>query len=269
MSQPPPPPPGILPNSANFQYPSPPAPVPVNASPGIQSHMAVLPHPGLQYLTQLDQLLIHQLLERFEIMSGWETENRYIIKNTLGQQIYFAAEQSDSFSRAIAGSHRDFTMKILDNYNQEVINIYRPAAFFIQSDPIRVFVPPGHILGYITQEFNLAPTFNIHNPRMEIVLRIEAPLLSLNFSGDVHYNILGGNHVKIGRITKQWSGYVQEMFTDADNFSLTFPIDLDVSYKAILLAAVFLIDFSYHENNHRKKKRVHPAMIQQTGCSLM
>lgn len=32
-----------------------------------------------------------------------------------------------------------------------------------------------------------------------------------------------------------------EMFTDADNFGLEFPMDLDVSMKAVLLGAAFLI----------------------------
>ena len=45
----------------------------------------------------------------------------------------------------------------------------------------------------------------------------------------------------VGQIRKQWSGIVKEMFTDADNFGITFPMDLDVNIKATLLGAVFLI----------------------------
>ena len=37
------------------------------------------------------------------------------------------------------------------------------------------------------------------------------------------------------------------MFTDAQNFGVTFPIDLDVKVKATLLGATFLIDFMYFE----------------------
>ena len=47
--------------------------------------------------------------------------------------------------------------------------------------------------------------------------------------------------MKIGRITKNWSGFEKEAFTDADNFGVTFPKDLDVKCKVTLLAAVFLI----------------------------
>lgn len=45
----------------------------------------------------------------------------------------------------------------------------------------------------------------------------------------------------VGRINKQWTGYLQEAFTDADNFGIKFPLDLDVKIKAVLLGACFLI----------------------------
>jgi hypothetical protein len=49
--------------------------------------------PGLEYLTQVDQLLVNQQVELLEILTGWETANKYRIRNTLGQQVYFAAER--------------------------------------------------------------------------------------------------------------------------------------------------------------------------------
>lgn len=45
----------------------------------------------------------------------------------------------------------------------------------------------------------------------------------------------------IGKISKQWSGLAREIFTDADFFGITFPLDLDVRMKAVLLGATFLI----------------------------
>ena len=40
--------------------------------------------------------------------------------------------------------------------------------------------------------------------------------------------------LKVGKITKQWSGFGREMFTDSDNFGVTFPIDLDVKVTSVL-----------------------------------
>lgn len=45
----------------------------------------------------------------------------------------------------------------------------------------------------------------------------------------------------MGRICKQWSGLAREMFTDADHFGISFPMDLDVKMKAVLIGACFLI----------------------------
>lgn len=47
--------------------------------------------------------------------------------------------------------------------------------------------------------------------------------------------------VEVGRISKQWSGLLKEAFTDTDNFGISFPMDLDVKMKAVLLGALFLI----------------------------
>ena len=33
----------------------------------------------------------------FAVVTGWETENKYRVRNTLGQQVYFAAERKLEF----------------------------------------------------------------------------------------------------------------------------------------------------------------------------
>lgn len=53
----------------------------------------------------------------------------------------------------------------------------------------------------------------------------------------------------VGRVSKQWTGYIQEAFTDADNFGIKFPLDLDVKIKAVLLGACFLI-VSFYMADH-------------------
>lgn len=52
---------------------------------------------------------------------------------------------------------------------------------------------------------------------------------------------------EVGKISKQWSGLMREAFSDADLFGVTFPMDLDVRMKAVMLGACFLIvsDFRF------------------------
>ena len=47
--------------------------------------------------------------------------------------------------------------------------------------------------------------------------------------------------MKVGQISKQWGGLMRELFTDADNFGVSFPADLDVRMKAVMIGACFLI----------------------------
>ena len=43
--------------------------------------------------------------------------------------------------------------------------------------------------------------------------------------------------MQVGKITKQWSGIGRELFTDSDNFGVSFPKDLDVK---VLYSIYFL-----------------------------
>ncbi len=65
---------------------------------------------------------------------------------------------------------------------------------------------------------------------------------------------------QVGEIRKQWSGFIKESLTDADNFGVTFPQDLDVRTKATLLGAVFLIDFMFFEKAGNKENDM-PGML--------
>jgi hypothetical protein len=44
----------------------------------------------------------------------------------------------------------------------------------------------------------------------------------------------------IGKISKYWSGFVNDVFTNADNFGIHVPGDLDVTVKAAMIGACFL-----------------------------
>ena len=88
---------------------------------------AVCP-PGLEYLTNIDQLLVKQKVELLEAFIGFETNNKFSVKNSMGQKVYTAIEQNDCLTRNCCGPIRPFDMKILDNFKNEVIHLNRPLA---------------------------------------------------------------------------------------------------------------------------------------------
>ncbi|KAF2897511.1 hypothetical protein ILUMI_08667 [Ignelater luminosus] len=210
--------------------------------------------PGLEYLTMIDHLLVQQRVELLQAISGFETENKYTVHNSLGQKVYYATEMSDSRLRNWCGSLRPFEIKVLDNFGNQVMNLKRPLAckwccFPCCLQSLEVSAPPGNVVGVIEQEWGiLYPKFSIKNPSGDVVLRIEGPMLTMACCSDVDFKVLsvdGSNQV--GKISKQWAGYVKEAYTVADNFGISFPMDLDVRMKAVMLGACFLIDMMYYE----------------------
>lgn len=209
---------------------------------------------GLEYLINIDQLLVHQKVELLEALIGFETKNKFTVKNSQGQKVFYAVEDSDCCSRNCCGPIRPFDMKILDNFKNQVMQLSRPLAcdscwFPCCLQKMEVYAPPGCLIGTVEQEWSiLAPEFSVKNSAGDTVLRIEGPVCTFSMCGDVEFKVLSkdGSTV-VGRISKQWSGLLREAFTDADYFGITFPMDLDVRMKAVMLGACFLIDAMFFE----------------------
>lgn len=223
--------------------------------------------PGLEYLSTIDQLLVQQKVELIEVITGFETNNKFNVKNTLGQKVYWAAEENDCCTRNCCGPLRRFNMKVYDIYQNEVMHMRRPAActsccFPCCLQSIDVSAPPGNFIGRVEQTWSvLYPHFSIKNANNETVLRIKGPFCTWSIcGGDVEFKIFTVNDEEVGRISKQWSGLARELFTDADFFGISFPMDLDVNMKAVMLGACFLIDAMFFEKAGNREEDK-PGMI--------
>ncbi|GAB1597817.1 phospholipid scramblase 1-like [Argonauta hians] len=224
--------------------------------------------PGLEYLSMIDQILVKQQVEILEVVSGFECANKYILVNAVGQQVYFAGEESSLCMRQCCGSSRGFVMHISDNMAQEVMRITREfkccagccwwACCSACSLEVTVEAPVGQVIGKVKQTCSfLQPMFDITTPDDDVVFQIKGPVCICDgpcCMQDQKFKVYdhdGSNH--IGTISKQYSGFVNEMVTSADNFGVTFPMDLDVKMKATMIGAVFLIDFMFFENKNKNK----------------
>ncbi|ESP00896.1 hypothetical protein LOTGIDRAFT_200611 [Lottia gigantea] len=212
--------------------------------------------PGLQYLTQVDQLMVKQKLEAIEAVTGFETNNKYEITNSMGQRIYQAVEDTCCCTRNCCGASRPFDIKILDNTRKQVIHLSRPLRCSTCWCPcclqkVTVEAPPGKTVGYVRQAWSCCkPKFKINDASDQTILRIKGPCCQWNICGDIDFDVTSADEsTDVGRISKQWTGLAKEMFTDADNFGMSFPLDLDVKIKSVMLGAVFLIDFMFFEKD--------------------
>ncbi|XP_056600587.1 phospholipid scramblase 1 [Triplophysa dalaica] len=212
--------------------------------------------PGLEYLIQIDQVLVHQKIELVEAILGWETNNKYMVKNSIGQQVFYASEENNCCNRQFCGPMRSFVIHVQDNMGQEVMTLIRPLKCASCCCPcclqeLEIQSPPGTPIGYVIQDWDLClPKFTVQNEKREGVLKIVGPFCSLKCCADVNFEVLSMDELaKVGRISKQWTGLMREAFTDADNFGICFPLDLDVKIKAALFGACFLIDFMFFEHS--------------------
>jgi len=242
-------------------------PAAAGTSPMQGSDMAGAP-PGLGYLAQVNQLIIKQKVEILEAVIGFETQNKYTVFNSMGQQVFKAKEDTNCINRQCCGPARPFDMKLTDNHGNEVIHLDRPlrcstCCFPCCLQKMEVQSPPGTVIGTLEQDWSiLHPKYTIRDERGNPVLKIQGPICTWScFGSDVEFKVLTPDGEReIGMVTKQWTGVVKEAFTDADNFSLTFPIDLDVKVKATLLGAVFLIDFMFFEKKNNESNDA-PGMM--------
>ncbi len=193
-------------------------------------------------LSSISGLVVRQLKEWGEILTGFETRNKYTISDVSGRRLYLAREEAGStLLRWFLKALRPFTIVVFTEDGQEVLRVMRPFRFYFHR--AEVVGSQGQSLGVIERRFSiLRRVYSVLNRSGEEVYQLFGPILHpWTFQ-------IRKDGVECGKITKKWSGLWKEGFTDADNFGVLFPAEWDVQSKALLLGAVFLIDFVHFEN---------------------
>ncbi|XP_074653854.1 phospholipid scramblase 1-like isoform X2 [Tubulanus polymorphus] len=222
--------------------------------------------PGLEYLAQLDQIIIKQMVELLEVFTGWECKNKYKLMNSMDQQSYYAFEMSDACMRMFCGSGRGFEMHVVDNAGAEVIRIHRPfkccagCCWCADTDccaqELHIEAPVGNVIGYVRQlKSGWRVRLALLDANKTHIFTLEGPCCicqAVCCRGDVDFPIFSAADPtkQVCNIAKQWNGCVKDAFTDAVNLGITFPIDLDVKLKAVLIGAAFLLDFMLFERDN-------------------
>jgi hypothetical protein len=196
-------------------------------------------------LASVDTLVVSQKREWGEILSGFETRNRYVILDSTGNELYLAAEHAGStLGRIFLKSFRPFQMSVYTPDGEEVLRLSRPFRFFFHE--LTVQDASGAPLGSIRREFSLLRRlYTVSSPSGQEGCELMGPIFRpWTF-------LIRRNGQEYGRISKKWSGVLKEAFTSADNFGITLPKEWDPRLKAVFLGAVFLIDFVHFEQKNR------------------
>lgn len=217
--------------------------------------------PGMEYLCHLDQILVKQETSLLEVLTGWEVKNKFRLLNSVGQQVYYAMEESETCNRICCGPQRGFVYHITDNMQQEVFRIRRDfecctganccpcesCFYFAQIEDRN-----GTVLGHVSNlHWCCKPLFGIWDANKSLMAEVRGPCCpcqNVCCTADIEMPIFDvKSNTEIGKISKQWPGLLKEMFTDSDNFRVTFPADMDVKTKALMIGAVFIVDMMLYE----------------------
>jgi hypothetical protein len=196
----------------------------------------------MEKLKSLNSLIVSQKKEWGEILTNFETKNKYVVSDEAGNMMYYAAEEGGSILlRLFLKALRPFTLVVLTESNQVVLRVIRPLRFYFHQ--AEIVDSQGKSLGVLQKRFSLLQRkYSVLDSSGKEIFQLFGPLLSpWTF-------IIKNNDAEYGKITKKWSGLLKEGFTDADNFGVVFPKEWDIKLKALFLGAVFLIDFVHFEN---------------------
>jgi len=208
-----------------------------------------------------------------ELICGCESETEYSVYNPhdgTNEKILMANEHSNWLSRNCCRKHRPYTMTINTLAKQEIIRFERPLhgrkgccccfcwAFCFQT--VRVYAGaatanPGKHLGCIREEYSwCVPVFSVRDVNDDVIYMIIGHRCGFfTYRMEIIDKRKGQDDTNIvGSIEKRWAGFAKELFTDADNFFITYPVNATANERALLFGAVFLLDFLFFENNtHR------------------
>jgi hypothetical protein len=251
--------------------------------PGMMPGMMPMMIPGMQlginlpnigYTTDSLQILenapvakIRQQIEWLELITCCETKNRYDVFAKINEQSIFlfrCKEQSGWCMRnCCPGNCREFSLKLTLPNQQIFAYLERPfkCTCYCCNRPLMTGkFKDGRKFGKIIEPFRCcSPLFETFDESDSSKYFLEIPCCQCGFCcrgcicgkcSEVYGNIYNNSNLTtpVGVIKKK-EKCIQETFTDANTFVITFPVDATIYDKLNLIAAVLMIDYRYYEEN--------------------
>lgn len=203
-----------------------------------------------EILKNVHSVQVEQVLEGFELI-GFETRNKYRIHSNTEKNILFAAELSTGFGgailRQIFGHWRSFKVSIFDSNRKELYQLNFPFRWFFKT--LHVSNSEGKIIGTLEQRIAFfRKKFDVKDSHGKTIAKINS-----SFFRFWTFAFLDLHGRETGRIQKKWSGVFSEMFTDKDNFEITFKDPaLSEEHKILMLSTCLLVDIVYFEQKGKQ-----------------
>ncbi|MBV97156.1 Phospholipid scramblase 4, partial [Eschrichtius robustus] len=131
------------------------------------------------------------------VITGFETNNTYDIKNNLGQMVYFVTEDTDDYTRNAYRTLRPFVLRVTDCMGREVMTMQRPfrctcCCFCCPStrQELEVQCPPGITIGFVAEHWNLCrAVYSIQNEKKEDMMGVLGPCSTYGCGSDSVFEV--------------------------------------------------------------------------------
>jgi uncharacterized protein YxjI len=191
------------------------------------------------------KLTIRQKKRWWEILTNWEQKNSYGVYDEDGVHTMQVKEEGSGvmslLKRLFLRQWRPFHSVVYDNpIPKPVLHLHRPFRFIFHE--LNVSAPDGTPMGTVVKRWTwLRRRYEVLDAQGVVKAELFGPIFS-----PWTFNVrVGGDEV--GAIRKRWSGGLKEIFTDADNFAVTFDNINDPSLKVLVFAATVLVDVVHFE----------------------
>ena len=208
----------------------------------------------MKHISQAKNIHVQQVWEGLEMVFGFETRNKYQILDDELRPLAFAAEQSKgilgTILRQIVGHWRAFEIIIFDERREKVFKLDFPFRFFFKSLYVTDFT--GNEIGHLKERFAFfRKKFDVYDSNNQLVARINSSFFKL-----WTFEFFDGQR-SLGKVQKKWSGILGEVFTDKDNFVVSYSDpNLPTEVRTLMLATCLMVDIVYFENNQGKRSLI-------------
>lgn len=193
------------------------------------------------------KLHVQQVLEGLEVVLGFETRNKYRIFDENMKPLAYAAEESSGWfghlGRMMLKHWRTFSINIYSHDRELMYKAKFPFRWLFKT--LILEEANGKTIGRLEQRFAFFyKKFDVLDPYGVLLAEIKSPIFKMwTFEFKDHGK-------KLGTVQKKWSGALGEIFTDKDNFIVSYAQqDLGLETKVMMLTTCLLVDIVYFENN--------------------
>ena len=133
-------------------------------------------------------------------------------------------------------------MTIFNQEKQKVFDLNFPFRWFFKT--LILSDAAGRSVGRLEERFAFfRKKFDVYDQENRLVAKINS-----SFFKFWTFEFFDGGR-SLGKIQKKWSGMLGEIFTDKDNFVVSFTPMTNPDTKALMLATCIMVDIIYFENN--------------------